>query len=168
MIALVAAMDEGGVIGQKGKLPWHLPEDLRRLKALTLGGALIMGRKNYQSIGRPLPGRRNIVLTRNRHFQAPGCEVVHTKEEALEACRHEERVFIFGGAEIYQLFLPEVERMYITRIHHCFPGDTHFPQIDWSEWQEVEREEGRVDEKNPYPHTFLVYDRKPCKQPGRP
>lgn len=157
-IAFILAMDQNRIIGLNNDLPWRLPADLAYVKKTTMGHTILMGRKTYESIGRPLPGRRNVIFTRNTDFSAAGCEVVHTLEEALEKYAME-RLFVIGGAEIYRLFLPVVDRMYITEIHHEFVGDTYFPEVDHSEWKEVSRERGVRDEKNLYDYDFVVYDR---------
>lgn len=147
IISFMVAMDENRVIGKDNKLPWHLPSELQYVKKTTMGHPLIMGRKNYEAIGRPLPGRRNIIVTRNGEYHVEGCEVTHSAEEVFELCQDEEEIFIFGGAQIYDLFLPYVEKLYITKIHHAFDGDTFFPEIDMTDWKEVFVEKGLTDEK---------------------
>lgn len=156
MISLLVAYAHNQVIGKDGKMPWHLPADLKHVKEITTGKTIVMGRKTLESIGRPLPDRRNVVLTRNRDFHMPGVEVVHSKEEVLALGD----VIIFGGAEIYRQFMDDVERMYITEIDLKTEGDTVFPQWDRDAFILVDKREGVVDEKNRYPHTFYVYDRK--------
>lgn len=160
MISFIVAMDKNRVIGRNNKLPWHLPADLAYVKKTTMGHPLLMGRKTYESIGRPLPGRTNIVFTRNPHYEAEGCVVVHSVEEAIRKFGDGE-LFIFGGAVIYRLFLPVADRMYVTEIEHEFEGDTFFPEIDPAEWREISRVKGVRDEKNPYDYYFVVYERKP-------
>ncbi|WP_409291393.1 dihydrofolate reductase [Peribacillus sp. SCS-37] len=159
-ISLIAAMDENRVIGRNNDIPWNLPRDSEYVKEKTEGFVLILGRKNLNSIRKPLRNRRNIVLTRHKDVSFEGCEIAHTKEEAMEMCRGEEEVFIFGGAEIYRLFLPMVETMYLTKIHASFKGDTYFPEVDPEEWIEVSREKGITDQNNPYTYYFHVYKRK--------
>ncbi|MBS4209436.1 dihydrofolate reductase [Bacillus sp. FJAT-50079] len=159
-ISLIAAMDINRVIGQNNDLPWRLPRDWQHLKKITMGHPIILGRKNFESIGRPLPGRRNIILTRNSRCTYDGCEIAHTIEDVFELCKGEEEIFIFGGEQIYQMFLPYVERMYITKIHHSFEGDTYFPDFDHEEWKEVSVEKGITDEKNPFVYYFHLYERK--------
>lgn len=159
-ISIITAMDTNRVIGNKNALPWHLPRELQYVKEVTMGHAIIMGRKNYESIGKALPGRRNIIVTRNTAYQAENCEVYHSVEEVLETCKQEEEIFIFGGEEIYKLFLPYVEKMYITKINHAFEGDTFFPLIEEEEWEEKSKEDGITDEKNPYEYAFYTYERK--------
>lgn len=156
MISLLVAYAHNQVMGKDGTMPWHLPADLKHVKELTTGKTIVMGRKTLESIGKPLPNRRNVVLTRNRDFHMPGVEVVHSKDEVLAMGD----VIIFGGAEIYRQFLDDVDRMYITEIDLETEGDTFFPQWDRDAFTLVEKREGIVDEKNRYPHVFYVYDRK--------
>lgn len=156
MISLLVAFAKGRVIGKDGVMPWHLPADLAHVKALTTGKTIVMGRKTFDSLGRPLPNRRNVVLTRNRDFQPDGVDVVHTKEEVLALGD----VIIFGGAEIYRQFLDVADRLYITEIDLEAEGDTFFPEWDRDAFTLVDKREGIVDEKNRHPHTFYVYDRK--------
>lgn len=159
-IALIAALGPGRVIGWKNDLPWRLPADLRRFKALTMGHPILMGRKTRESIGRALPGRLNIVLTRQTEFVAEGCVVVHTLDEALAAAGDAEELFVIGGAALYREAMPRASRFYITRIEGEFEGDTFFPEFDESEWTEVEREEHQPDEKNAHPHAFCILERR--------
>ena len=159
-VSIIAAMDENRVIGKDNQMPWRLPAELQYVKKTTMGHPIVMGRKNYEAIGRPLPGRRNIVMSRDQSFRAEGCEVMHSPQEVLEKCGQEEEIFIFGGEQIYRLFLPFVSKLYITRIHHSFEGDVFFPEIDYSEWKEVSREKGLTDEKNPYEYYYHIYEKK--------
>ncbi len=158
MISIVAAVARNGTIGNRGSIPWRLPADLAHFRRITTGHALLMGRKTFQSIGRPLPGRRNIVLTRDPGFQAPGCQVVHSVEQALAAAAGGE-LFVIGGASIYEIFLPLAGRLFITRIAAEVPGDALLPAIDEQAWRLVKRTSGTVDAANPLPHEFLVYER---------
>ncbi len=160
IVSLIVAMDQNRVIGYNNRLPWHLPRELQYVKKTTMGHPIVMGRKNYESIGRPLPGRRNIVLTRNRTFTAPGCEIAYTVDDVYRMCKGEAEIFIFGGEQIYKLFLPVANKLYLTKIHHSFPGDTFFPEIDTDEWKEVSATQGITDEKNPYTYYFHIYERK--------
>ncbi|MGG1574168.1 dihydrofolate reductase [Fictibacillus sp. NRS-1165] len=157
MISFVFAMDENGLIGNRNELPWHLPADLQYFKKVTMGKPIVMGRKTFDSIGKPLPGRENIILTRNESFQAEGCTIIHSVQQALE--RKEEEVCVIGGAEVFSLFMPYVQRMYITKINESFQGDTYFPEIDESEWKLVSETPGIVDGKNKYSHDFLVMEK---------
>lgn len=156
MIKLMVAYANGRVIGKDGKMPWHLPNDLKYVKNTTTGHTVVMGRKTFESIGRPLPNRRNVVLTRNEHFDAPGVEVVHSKSDVLALGD----VFILGGANVYAQFLDEADRLYITEIDLDVEGDTFFPDWNREAFTLVSKEEGTLDEKNTIPHTFYVYERE--------
>lgn len=159
IVSLVAAMAQNRVIGQKGRLPWHIPEDLRFFKNLTLGHTVIMGRKTFDTILRPLPRRRNIIVSRNPGLTIGGAEVVHGVDQALELTRGEPEVFIAGGQQIYQAALPLADRIYLTLVHAQFPGDAFFPPFEGPDW--------RLVESNPHPrgkddtaaYTFLRYER---------
>ena len=160
-ISLIAAASENNVIGRDCGLPWSLPDDLRYFKEKTLGHPVITGRKNYASIGRPLPGRTNIIVTRDAHFSAEGCRVVHSLEDAVEVAKQEdpEEIFVMGGGEIYALALPMADRVYLTRVHAEIDGDTYFPELDSEQWAEVSTEEHVADDRHAYDFTILVYDR---------
>lgn len=162
IVSLIAALDEAGGIGLRGGLPWRLPADLRRFKRLTMGHHLICGRKTYQSIGRPLPGRTMIVVTRQHGYQAPGCDVVHSLEGALAlaAERGEEEVFVIGGAALYAAALPQAHRLYLTRVHAILPADVHFPQFEHKEWNLSAQEDLPANPENPFPTTFMHLERK--------
>jgi dihydrofolate reductase len=157
IVSLIAALDEANGIGWQGGLPWRLPADLRRFKRLTMGHHLICGRKTYQSIGRPLPGRTMIVVTRQKDFQAPGCRVVHSLDAALALAEAagEEEVFVIGGAALYAAALPYARRMYLTRVHAVLPADVHFPEFDKGQWSIVEQEALPADRDNPHPTSFF-------------
>ena len=157
-ISLIAAVARNGVIGSDNALPWRLPEDMRHFKALTLGHPVIMGRKTWESIGRPLPGRRNIVVSRNPEFSAAGCETAASLDQALAACRGTaEEAFVIGGAEIYTLAMPRAQRLHLTEIHADYPGDAHFPEVDRALWKETARERHRTGAGLEF--DFTVYDR---------
>ena len=158
-IALIAALAENRVIGRENRLPWRLPADLRRFKSVTMGKPVIMGRKTYESIGKPLPGRRNIVVTRDPDYRAQGCQVVHSLEQALEAGAGHAEVMVIGGAELYREALGRAERMYLTLIRAEVDGDTLFPDIEPQQWRELERESHRADEKNQYDYDFVTLQR---------
>lgn len=160
--SIIVALDQNNGIGYQNRMPWHLPAELKRFKALTMGHHLIMGRKTFESIGRPLPGRTTIIVTRNQRYQAEGCLVSHSVSEALRLAetRGESEVFICGGETIYRKSIPGANRLYITRIHAKFQTDTFFPDFDVSLWQEIDTDFSPVDEKNPYPFTFSIYERK--------
>lgn len=159
-LSLIAAVASNGVIGSDNTLPWRLPEDLKRFKALTLGHPVVMGRKTYESIGRPLPGRRNIVITRDATYAADGCETANSLETALAACNATtDEVFVIGGAQIYAEALPLAQRLYLTEIRREFPGDARFPVFDRIGWQEKTRE--RLSTPEGLEFDFVVYDRMP-------
>jgi len=157
-LSLIAAVAANGVIGSDNALPWRLPEDLKRFKALTLGHPVIMGRKTFESIGRPLPGRRNLVITHNPRYRAEGCEVLTSLEAALAACAGTaDEIFVIGGAQIYAEALPLARRLYLTEIRAEFPGDAHFPAFDRGAWRETAREHHRAESGIEF--DFTVYER---------
>ncbi|MTH52074.1 dihydrofolate reductase [Bacillus mangrovi] len=161
MISFVFAMDDKRAIGKNNDLPWKLPADLAHFKRTTLGGTVVMGRKTFESMGsKPLPGRRNVVVTSNHDFKAEGCEILHTVKEISLLEEEGEELFIIGGAKIFEEMLPHCTKMYVTLIHHTFGGDTFFPEINENEWETVSREPGIKDEKNPYNYEFAVWQRK--------
>ena len=162
LISAIVAYAENFVIGKDNQIPWHLPGDLKYFKRVTLGHCVIMGRKCFESVGHPLPKRTNIVVTRNPDYFASGCVIKHSIEDGLEEARErgEEEAFILGGAEIYAQSMPKVDKLYITVVHASVPGDTYFPEPDWDNWVLVSKERHEADEKNPYPYTFTVYERK--------
>lgn len=137
---LVAAVAQNGVIGAKGKLPWHLPEDLKHFKQVTSGHPVIMGRKTWESIGRPLPNRNNIVVSRREGFRAPGANVAASLEDALALCADAGPVFVIGGSELYRAALPDATGLVLTEIHRAYEGDARFPEINWADWKETRRE----------------------------
>jgi len=161
-ISLIVAMDRRGVIGANGKLPWHLPADLKHFKAVTMGKPIVMGRKTHESIGRVLPGRENIVLTRDPGYVAPGCTVLHSIDAVLAHCGVAEEVMIMGGAELYSQFLPLAGRVYLTQVHADVEGDTYFPQWDrlrGDRWREISRLDFSADGGSPIPYSFSVLER---------
>jgi dihydrofolate reductase len=160
-IALIAAMAENRVIGRDNRLPWRLSADLRRFKSLTMGKPVIMGRKTYESIGKPLPGRSNIVVTRDRGYRAPGCTVVHSFEQALGAAAGQAEVMVIGGAELYRQSLERAQRIYLTLVKAEVDGDALFPDFEPRQWRELERESHRADEKNQYDYDFVTLQRVP-------
>lgn len=161
ILALVVALDEDGVIGRDGGLPWHLPDDLRRFKARTMGHVLLMGRRTYASIGRPLPGRRSIVLTRDPTFRAPaGVAVAPGLDEALRIAGDVPYVFVIGGAEVYRTALARADELLVTRVHTRVPGDVRFPSVDWAEWTLVEEEDHPADDRHAFAFTFRRYTRR--------
>lgn len=164
-IALIWAMASNRVIGRDNKLPWYLPNDLKYFKQVTTGKPVIMGRKTYDSIGRPLPNRTNIVVTRDAGFQAEGVKVVHSLDDAIELAEAEclvggsEEVIVMGGAQIYELALPRADRLYVTLVHAEVEGDAHFPEVDLNAYQERAREDYKAEGPNPYDYSFVVYDK---------
>ena len=160
-ISIIVALDEGLVIGNEGGMPWHLPADLKVFKAATMGKPVIMGRSTYESIGKALPGRTNIVITRNTDFEAAGCRVAYSIEEALDIAKAEsaEEAMIIGGGALYQQTIEMTDRLYLTRIAAHLVGDTHFPVINSNDWQEVSRQQHAADGDNPFDLTFVVLDR---------
>jgi len=177
-IALIAAVARNGVIGRDGVMPWRLPADLRHFKRITLGKPVVMGRRTHQSIGRPLPGRANIVITRDPDYRAEGCTVVHSPEEAIAAARAAlaargevpgeipGEVMVIGGGSIYAVCLPWAERIYLTRVDAEVAGDTRFPALDSADWRETSRAELPADADNPHACVFLVLDRLGRGAPG--
>jgi len=152
-------MSENRVIGINNKLPWHLPADLRHFRRLTTGHPVIMGRRNYESIGKPLPDRTNIVVTRNPDYRAAGCLVTHSLDDAMNSAGNDSEIFIIGGAEIYRQAFDRANRIFITLIHARIEGDTYFPEFEGPPWREISRERHERDENNPYSFSFLIYER---------
>ena len=159
MISIIVATSANGVIGRGGELPWHLSDDLKRFKQLTLGKSIVMGRKTFESIGRALPGRQNIVLTRQSEFVADDCDIVSSVDAAIATAGDAGEVMVIGGSEIYELFLPLAGRIYMTRVHMDIDGDARFPELDDEQWQETEREHHDADDSNEYEFTTSVLER---------
>ena len=159
MISIIAALAENRVIGVNNTLPWRLPNDLKHFRRLTTGHAIILGRKNYESIGKPLPERTNIIITRNRDFRADGCLIAHSLDEALALAKNDPEIFVIGGAEIYRAALARTNRLYLTRVHATIAGDTYFPEFDETEWREISRERHERDERHAYAYSFVVLER---------
>ncbi|AZB43254.1 dihydrofolate reductase [Bacillus sp. FJAT-42376] len=160
MISFIFAMDEQRVIGRNNDLPWKLPADLAHFKRTTIGSPVVMGRKTFESMGsRPLPGRRNIVVTSNPDFHAEGCEILRSVKEIPLLEEEGRELFVIGGAKIFEEMLPHCTKMYVTLIHHSFDGDTFFPPFNETEWETVSKERGIKDEKNPYTYEFLELKR---------
>jgi len=158
IVAIIVAIGENNAIGKNNQLLWHMPNDLKHFKDVTSGRTIIMGRKTFDSVGKPLPKRRNIVVTR-QDITIPGCEVVKSIEDGLALCKGEDEVFIGGGAEIYKLAMHLTDRIYLTIIHKSFDADTFFPEIERKEWKEVSREDYQPDEKNLLPYSFITLER---------
>src|SRR5690625_3899390 len=159
LITQVVAMTETRVIGRDNDLPWHLPADLAHFKQTTLGKPIIMGRKAHEAIGRPLPERHNIVMTRNQAYTADGCTVVHSAEQAIEAAGSVAEIAVIGGEDIYRLFLPITDLIHLTLLHAEIEGDTWFPELDEHNWRLAEARERPADENNPYQMTFQRLER---------
>ncbi len=158
-ISIVVAMDKKGVIGLKGALPWRLSADLKHFKAITMGKPLIMGRKTHTSIGRPLPGRKNIVITHSQDFKAEGCVVVHSLDDAFQVADGVNEVMIMGGSSIYNQALARTDRLYVTEVHADVEGDVYFPEFDKDEWKEFERQEYTAGENNEFDYSFVGLER---------
>ncbi|WP_026562615.1 dihydrofolate reductase [Bacillus sp. J37] len=160
MISLIVAMDKHRLIGRDNQLPWHLPQDLAYFKKVTMNHKIIMGRKTFESIGRPLPGRENIIITRDSTYSQEGCTILHSIDEILKlSSRSNEELFVIGGAEIFKEILSVSDRLYITEIDDVFEGDTYFPDRKETEWKKISIEKGTKDEKNPYDFEFVVYEK---------
>ena len=159
-LSIVVAMDENRLIGKDNKLPWHLPADLAYFKKITTGKSIVMGRKTYDSIGRPLPNRRNIVISRNSKTLITGCEVITSIDEVLSITKDEDEVMIIGGASLCEQLLPQVSRLYITKIEGEFDGDVYFPEYDESDWRQVSCESHLPDDSNQHTYHFLVLERQ--------
>jgi len=157
-VSLIAAVARNGTIGRGGRMPWRLPNDMARFKRITLGHTVLMGRRTWESLGRPLPGRRNVVLTRDESFSAFGCETVHSVEQGRALAAGAE-LFVIGGATVYTAFMPFADRLFITHVDSDVPGDAAFPPIDRARWRLVEETPGTMDPRNPLPHRFAVYER---------
>lgn len=152
-------MDKNRVIGKGDALPWHISEDLKLFKKITMGKPIVMGRKTHESIGRPLPGRENIILTRDATYQAEGCTVLNSMDELFQHCNDVDEVMITGGAEIYKLALDKASNLYLTEVHTEIAGDTCFPEFDRSEWKEISRDDYKADEKNEFDYSFVLLER---------
>jgi len=160
LVSIIAAMDRNHLIGNKNQLPWHLPADLAHFKQVTMGKPIIMGRKTFESIGRPLPGRTNIIMTRSADFHAEGVLVAHSLEQALDFASAEEEVMIIGGSTIYELALPRADRLYMTYVENACEGDAWFPEFDIERWHVIDSEQHAADEKNHSNYRFVTYQKK--------
>jgi dihydrofolate reductase len=161
-LSLLVAMDENRGIGIENRLPWHISTDLKRFKKLTMGHNIILGRKTHQSIGKPLPGRRMIVLTRNPAYHADGCSIAHSLDEAITLARvsGESEVFVIGGSEIFSQAIDIADRVYLTLVHTRSDVDVYFPELDDTQWRQIESSFYPAGEKDQYPHTYCVLERK--------
>ena len=164
-LSIIVAVSENGVIGSDNTLPWHLPEDLRYFRRVTMGKPILMGRKTFESIGRPLPGRTNIVITRNPAYAMEGVRRVDSLAEGLSLAEQialpggVDEIVVIGGAQIYALAMPRADRLYITRVHANVEGDTLLPPVDWTQWRETSREHHAASGENPYDYSFVTFDR---------
>jgi dihydrofolate reductase len=159
VISLIVAMDETGVIGREGRLPWRQPADLMHFKVLTMGKPMLMGRKTFESIGKPLPGRTNLVLTRDAGWSHEGAVAVRSLDEAIERAGDAAELMVIGGAEVFRIALARAQRIYLTRIHANVQGDARFPAVDFRAWREIERHTFPADEKHAFAMTFLTLER---------
>lgn len=158
-ISLIVAVSENGVIGDLGKMPWKLSGDLKHFKELTIGKPVIMGRKTFESLGEPLPDRKNIILTRDAKYDALGCETAHDAKEAIKKAGNADEVMIIGGEETYRQFMPLADTLYLTRVHANLKGDAFFPEFPKDEWEVIDEERHGADEKNSYPYTFYILEK---------
>ena len=159
-LSIIVAKSKNDVIGNNGRLPWHLSEDLKRFKSITMGKPIIMGRVTYESIGKPLPGRENIILTRRSNYPEKGITIIHSSDEALKSARDSDEVIIIGGGEIYKEFLSRVNRLYITHVDLHIDGDAFFPKVDYSDWQVMSREDFPVNKDREIGFCFEVLERR--------
>lgn len=160
MISIIVATSMNNVIGAHGKLPWRLPDDLKRFKRLTMGKPIVMGRLTWESIGRPLPGRQNIVLTRRADFAAQGCDVVPSPADAIVVAADSAEIMIIGGGQVYELFLPQAGRLYLTRVHAEIDGDAFFPEIKEDIWRLIDCEAHEANDSNEFAFDFKTYERR--------
>jgi dihydrofolate reductase len=159
IVSIVVAIAQNHAIGKNNQLLWHLPKDLKHFKEITSGHTIIMGRKTFDSVGKPLPNRRNIIITR-QNITIDGCEVVNSLPDALKLAERVDEVFIVGGAEIYKQAMPLTDRIYLTIVHENFDGDTYFPEIKEDTWQETERSDHQADEKHAFAYSFITLERR--------
>lgn len=155
-ISIIVALSENNVVGVRNQLPWKLSADLKRVKSMTMGHHIIMGRKTFESIGRPLPGRTNVIITRNANYKAEGCVIASSLQHALDIAMNDTEVFIFGGGEIFKEAMPLASKIYMTRVHTHLEGDTYFPDIKPFDWRIVELQEFKADEKNEFDYSFMT------------
>lgn len=153
-------MDRNRVIGNDDSLPWHISADLKNFKKITMGKPIVMGRKTHESIGKPLPGRENIIITRDKTYQAEGCTVLNSIDEIFEHCKDVEEVMITGGSEIYKHTLDQATRLYLTEVHTEIEGDTFFPEFERNDWNEISREAHTADERNDFDYSFVVLEKQ--------
>jgi len=159
-VSIIVATSRNNVIGKDNNLIWHLSSDLKRFKKLTTGHHIIMGRKTFESIGKPLPDRVSVIITNQNDYEAKGCKVVHSLDEALQIVENDQEVFVIGGGSIYSEALSRANKIYLTLVHKDFEGDTYFPQLDYKDWESLSREDHLPDEKNPFPYSFIDLKRR--------
>lgn len=159
IISLIVAMDRNGVIGRDGELPWRLSSDLKHFKKITMGKPIVMGRKTHESIGRPLPGRENVVISRDKDYVVKDCTVLYSLECVYARFHDADEIMIMGGAELYEQTIDKAKRIYLTEVHADLEGDTWFPKFDREQWEEIERYDFRADEKNEYDYSFVILER---------
>lgn len=159
IISIITAMDNNRLIGRENTLPWKIPADLQFFKKVTMSKPIIMGRKTFESIGRPLPGRQNIVITRDESYTAEGCDIVYSIDDAIDIAGDVDEVMVIGGANIYQQCLDKCDRLYLSRVLGEFEGDAWFPEINFSDWQLKEKEDHNADEKNECDYSFQIFER---------
>lgn len=158
-ISLIVAMASNRVIGVDNKMPWHLSADLKKFKQITMGSPILMGRNTFESIGRPLPGRRNIIISRNPDYRQAGCDVFNNLQAALESCEDDEELFVIGGAKLYKTMLPHADYMYLTEIEKAFEGDTFFPDFDRENWREIDRQDVSDDDSVDFNYSFITLEK---------
>jgi dihydrofolate reductase len=154
-ISLIVAMASNRAIGLNGKMPWHLSADLKRFKQITMGAPILMGRKTFEAIGRPLPGRENIIISRDPSYQQPGCRVFGDIDSVLQCYAGSQELFVIGGATLYEAMLPYADYLYLTEIHKIFAGDTFFPKIDSGQWRDISREDIKDDQAVDFTYSFI-------------
>ncbi|REJ85183.1 MAG: dihydrofolate reductase [Bacteroidetes bacterium] len=159
LVSVIVALSENNVVGVRNQLPWKLSADLKRVKALTMGHHILMGRKTFESIGKALPGRTNVVITRNEEYRAEGCVMCKSLKEAINHASSDTELFIFGGGEIFQEAIPLADKIYMTRVHTTIQGDTYFPELNPEEWTVTESESFSADEKNEFDYSFITMER---------
>jgi len=157
MISIIVAIGKNRVIGKDNQLIWHLPADLKRFKQITMGHSMIMGRKTFESIGKALPGRTTVIVTRDKNYKQVNCLVANSTEQAIEICKNDSEIFIVGGAQIFEKAIALTDKIYLTQIHESFDGDVFFPALNEDEWKIISQEDHTADEKNKYDYSFINY-----------